>query len=130
MLGLAAFVLPNLFIRMTNFPLSFSYMREKALIPTVIFFLLISIAVMYQHRGSKSGINIFSSAICSMFCVRMLPEDPSRMEKEGLSDADIGMMKRLSLRITAFSLPLVFLTSRSSYLLVNYLPELRTDPYI
>ena len=115
---------------MTNFALSIAYMREKALILTFLFLLLISISVMYQHRGSKSGINIVSSAFCSMFCVVMLPEDPSRKDREGSSDVDTGVMKRVSLRITAISLPLVFLTSWSSYLLVNYLPGLKTDPDI
>ena len=115
---------------MTNFALSIAYMREKALILTFFFLLLISISVMYQHRGSKSGINIVSSAVCSMFCVVMLPEDPSRKDREGSSDVDTGVMKRVSLLITAISLPLVFLTSWTSYLLVNYLPELKTDPDI
>ena len=87
-LGLAAFVLPNLFIRMTSTTLSFAYLREWALLP-IILFLLISIAVMYKYRRSQSGINIFSSAVCSMFCIVMLPENPSRIEREGSSDVDI-----------------------------------------
>ena len=130
MLGLAAFLLPNLLIRMTNFALSMAYMREKALLPTFFFFLLINIVIMYRFRRSQIGINLISSALCSLFCVVILPEDPSKKDRKGSSDVNIAVMKKVSLLITSISLPLVFLISWSSYLLVVHLSGLKTDPNI
>ena len=132
MVGLAAFVLPNLIIRMLNFILSITYMREKALLLTILFFLPINIAIMYRYRRSQSGINLFASALCSLVCVVILPEDPSRKDREGKSDVDTTLMKKVSFLITIISVPIVFLIliSWASYLLVIFVPKLKTDPDI
>ena len=126
-LGLAAFLLPNMIIRMTNFVLTFAYMREKAMLPTFLLFLLINISILYRYRKAQSGINLISSALCSLFCVVILPEDPSRKDRKGSSDVNSAVMKRVSLQITSISLPLVFLLSWGSYMLVMYLPGLKSD---
>ena len=59
-----------------------------------------------QFAPDENGINISSTTFCSIFSVVSMCKDPTRKERLGISGMDVPTLKKMTLTITAVSLPL------------------------
>ena len=85
MAGLAAFILPSTFFKLTSYVLLLLFLQVWS-IPVVVAVVMVNIAVIYSLRKEKNtGINIFTSAIASVFSPTILPEQMSEKERTGTS---------------------------------------------
>ena len=83
--GLAAFILPNTFFKLTSYVLLLLFLQVWS-IPVVVAVVVVNIGVIYSLRKEKNtGINIFTSAIASVFSPTILPEQMSEKERTGTS---------------------------------------------
>ena len=85
MAGLAAFILPSTFFKLTSYVLLLLFLQVWS-IPVVVTVVVVNIGVIYSLRKEKNtGINIFTSAIASVFSPTILPEQMNEKERTGTS---------------------------------------------
>ena len=151
MAGLAAFILPNTFFKLTSYVLLLLLLQVWS-IPVVVAVVIVNIGVIYSLRKEKNtGINIFTSAIASVFSPTILPEQMSEKERTGTSSVRLVLpffkersleyiwlknkfcsasgLRKLAVLLNLAQLPVLLLASWLTFYLTSS-SILKTDPNI
>merc|ERR1719466_154475 len=129
MAGLASFILPNTFFKLTSYVLLLLFLQVWS-IPVVVAVVVVNIGVIYSLRKeNNTGINIFTSAIASVFSPTILPEQTSERERTGTSSVSVSGLRNLAVLLNLAQLPVLLLASWLTFYLTSS-GILKTDPNI
>ena len=104
-LTVLTFVLPTVIFRVYSYVLLLTQVREWILSLLSLLF-IVNFFITAQFAPDENGINISSTAFCSIFSVVSMCKDPTRKERLGITGMDVPTLKKMTLTITAVSLPL------------------------